>query len=189
MRRQDHQTRRIAGALHERSQRVGEGNLDVDRVGVLEARFVQRLSLRLGDLASTFARMPDGEDDGSPAGAQPGECGGHGRGTRIVEQVGAQLDQIGAVGREQRVDLGIAAGSHQPRTPAERHTADAQRIAHSVLASVCVPICARAPMRSSAPWTLPATLARDPSVTVVAGAHRMPANAARLPSFTPVPAF
>src|SRR2546422_33773 len=71
------------------------------------------------------------QDDGAPGGAQPNERGGDGLGPGILEQVGAQLDDVGAGGRGERVELGLpSSGDDARRTLGELERADGGRAAH-----------------------------------------------------------
>src|SRR5207244_2870032 len=50
---------------------------------------------------------------------------------RRFEQIGSQLDDVGAVGGRERVDLVLAAGRDDAGSAAERDRADARRPAHA----------------------------------------------------------
>ena len=96
-----------------------------------EARGVERVTARLVERTSPLGSGADRQDDGTPGGAQPDERGGDGLGPGILEQVGAQLHDVGAGGRGERVELGLpSSGDDARRTRGELDGADGGRAAH-----------------------------------------------------------
>jgi hypothetical protein len=108
----------------------GRCELHVDGVREREAPLVELATARVGHRATALARRPHREEDRPARRAQTLERPRHARDRRIVEEVGAQLDGVRAVGGGERIDLGLAARRDDARPGAELDRPEAE---HGIL--------------------------------------------------------